>query len=147
MPHIRDILLLLLLFQITAEAVNGLTSTFRRSHSVKMNTYREEHKVLLVVFSDTVVHPGTVMIHLFDAAFAHTAGGRAHIHTDIITMMRLEANALMYSESQTEAYALLTDGEESYNNRGLMHRVKNIIITGRRAKRGGRGCRQGRPPG
>lgn len=37
------------------------------------NIHREEHKVLLVIFSDTVVHPGTVMIHLFDAAFAHTA--------------------------------------------------------------------------
>lgn len=40
-------------------------------------THCEEHKVFLVVFSDTVVHPGTVMIHLFDAAFTHTVDTHA----------------------------------------------------------------------
>lgn len=37
-------------------------------------THREEHKVLLVVLPDAVVHPGTVVVHLLDAAFAHTVG-------------------------------------------------------------------------
>lgn len=35
-------------------------------------THSEEHKVLLVVFSDAVVHPGTVVVHLSDAAFTNT---------------------------------------------------------------------------
>lgn len=39
-----------------------------------LNTHREEHEVFLVALSDTVVHPGTVVVHLFDAAFTHTAG-------------------------------------------------------------------------
>lgn len=60
-------------------------STFCRVHQQKsMNTHtcylcvatlsshREKHKVFLVVLSDTVVHPGTVVVHLFDAAFTHT---------------------------------------------------------------------------
>lgn len=37
-----------------------------------MKTHSEEHKVLLVVLPDTVVDPGTVVVHLFDAAFTHT---------------------------------------------------------------------------
>lgn len=41
---------------------------------VVSRTHCEEHKVFLVVLSDTVVHPGTVVVHLFDAAFTHTVG-------------------------------------------------------------------------
>lgn len=37
-----------------------------------LKTHCEEDKVFLVVFSDTVIHPGAVMVHLFDAAFTHT---------------------------------------------------------------------------
>ena len=43
-----------------------------------VKTHCEEHKVLLVVFSDTVVHPGTVVVHLFDAAFTHTVDTQFH---------------------------------------------------------------------
>lgn len=38
----------------------------------RLLSHREEHKVFLVVLSDTVVHPGTVVVHLFDAALTHT---------------------------------------------------------------------------
>lgn len=41
-----------------------------------MPSHREEHKIFLVVLSNAVVHPGTVVVHLFDAAFAHTADTR-----------------------------------------------------------------------
>lgn len=37
-----------------------------------LKTHCEEDKVFLVVFSDTVIHPGAVMVHLLDAAFTHT---------------------------------------------------------------------------
>lgn len=36
------------------------------------NVHCEKHKVLLVVFANTVVHPRTVVVHLPDAAFAYT---------------------------------------------------------------------------
>lgn len=41
-------------------------------------THREENKVFLVVLSDAVVHPGTVVVHLFDAAFTHTVDTQIH---------------------------------------------------------------------
>lgn len=44
-----------------------------------LKTHREEHKVFLVVLSDTVVHPGTMVVHLFDAAFTHTVGAHRYI--------------------------------------------------------------------
>lgn len=41
-------------------------------------TYCEKHKVLLVVLSHTVIDPGTVVVHLLYAAFAHTCMDRKH---------------------------------------------------------------------
>ncbi len=37
-----------------------------------LKTHREEHKIFLVVLSDTVVDPRTMVVHLFDATFTHT---------------------------------------------------------------------------
>lgn len=46
-----------------------------------MATYGEENKILLVVFTHTVVHPGTVVVHLPDTALTHTAREETHTHT------------------------------------------------------------------
>lgn len=50
-----------------------------------MSTYCEEHKVLLVALPDTVVDPGTVVVHLSYAAFANTVRvkGREREEQDI----------------------------------------------------------------
>lgn len=77
------VLQILLLLSQLMHSIDSL-SHFQNLRTLKIKTHREEHKVLLVVFSDTVVDPGTVMIHLFDAAFAHTADTCA-IRTDITT--------------------------------------------------------------
>lgn len=39
-------------------------------------TYSEKYKESLILFSHTVINPGTVVIHLPDASFTNTAGGR-----------------------------------------------------------------------
>lgn len=37
------------------------------------SVYREQHKVLLIVLAHTVVHPGTVVVHLPDTSLTHRA--------------------------------------------------------------------------
>lgn len=47
--------------------------------------YRKKNKELLIVFPNTVVDPGAVVIHLADAALAHRA---------VVGTLRLDAAAL-----------------------------------------------------
>lgn len=57
----------------------------QRVERSECNVHCEKHKVLLVVLSNTVVDPGTVVVHLPYAAFANTA---------VVCSVRLDAAAL-----------------------------------------------------
>jgi hypothetical protein len=62
-------------------SVNLLPGNVFFSVCVRAHTHCEEHKILLVVLSDTVVDPGAVVVHLLNAALAHTLDGHTHTHT------------------------------------------------------------------
>lgn len=62
---------------------------------LQLCTYSEKNKESLVLFSHTVIDPGTVMIHLPDASFTNTAGRRKEslIHDKLTA----NANVISYS--------------------------------------------------
>lgn len=60
--------------------MSNTEGVYKQTRSCRGETHSEKHKVFLIVFTDTVVHPWTVMIHLPDAAFTHTKDNK-HTHT------------------------------------------------------------------
>lgn len=43
-------------------------------------THSEEHEKSLILFSDTIVHPGAVMIHFPNTSFANTEKEQLDFH-------------------------------------------------------------------
>lgn len=52
-----------------------------------MRTYSEKYKESLILFSHTVIDPGTVMIHLPDASFTNTVGRKEKMHNPLTLVM------------------------------------------------------------
>lgn len=64
-----------------------------------MCTYSEKYKESLILFSHTVINPGTVVIHLPDASFTNTAGRREKmLMHDTLTLIMSSTTAPVYTQ-------------------------------------------------
>lgn len=69
-----------------------------RMKTILTQTHSEEHKVFLVVLPDTVVHPRTVVVHLFDAPLTNTGKTNSDTIINASYVFRLDSVGIIYTE-------------------------------------------------